>query len=537
MARGPNRRKRSEERMNNVAPGRATGGQQADVRIDKAQKAWAAGRFDEAIWLYERAVERQPTNAVLLVDLARAYALRFRYAEAEGLVERACRLLPHDAELQRMLGRTYVHLQQYDRAIHCFSRSLELEPTSPQCARTLYEMAQMHERLHRLDEARVCADASLALSPGQPVLQYLLAVIDRRSGDLASAKAQLHSIVESNQANRETLADACYQLATIYDKQERFDEAFQAASQAKQFLTRIASSYRDDAADIAETTRRTFRAITAEQLDRWKDSLGVLKPLGGGLALLTSHPRSGTTLLEQILDSHPGLISADELQAMAEVVYLPLCRRWPTGTPVPEILDSVVPDELEKLRQDYWTALQGALREPIGERMLLDKNPALTGLLPLVARVFPEMKIIFALRDPRDVVISCFMQQLSLNPVSVHYMSIEETAKQYAATMRSWLKIRDIIRNPWIEVRYEETVADLAGQARTVLDFLGLPWHEGVLEYRQRAQQKHVHSPTYEAVAKPVYTTSIGRWRHYAAQLEPYLDVLKPYIDAFGYSS
>jgi hypothetical protein len=328
----------------------------------------------------------------------------------------------------------------------------------------------------------------------------------------------------------------CYQLAAIYDKQQRFDEAFPAASLAKQFLTRIASPYRDAAADIAETSRRTFRAVTAEHFNRWNDSQGAFNPLGGGLALLTSHPRSGTTLLEQILDSHPGLISADEIQAMADVVYLPLCRRWPTCTPVPDILDAVGPDDVEKFRHDYWTALQGSLREPIGERMLLDKNPALTGLLPLVARVFPEMKIIFALRDPRDVVVSCFMQQLSLNPVSVNYLSIEETATHYAATMRSWLKVRDMIRNPWVEVRYEETVVDLAGQARRVLDFLGLPWDESVLEYRSRVQQKHVHSPTYEAVTKPVYTTSIGRWRHYAAQLGPCIDVLKPYIEAFGYS-
>jgi hypothetical protein len=141
------------------------------------------------------------------------------------------------------------------------------------------------------------------------------------------------------------------------------------------------------------------------------------------------------------------------------------------------------------------------------------------------------------LRDPRDVVVSCFMQQLSLNPVSVNYLSIEETVKHYAATMRSWLKVRETIGNPWIEVRYEETVADLAGQARKVLDFLGLPWDEGVLEYRSRTQQKHVHSPTYEAVTKPVYTTSIGRWRHYATQLQPSMEVLQPYVEAFGYSN
>src|SRR3990170_204908 len=90
-------------------------------------------------------------------------------------------------------------------------------------------------------------------------------------------------------------------------------------------------------------------------------------------------------------------------------------------------------------------------------------------------------------------------------------------------------------RHPWIEVRYEETVVDIERQARKVLEFLELPWDDAVLEYHRRAQHKHVHSPTYEAVTKPVYTSSIGRWRNYAKYLEPVLGTLEPYLQAFGY--
>jgi hypothetical protein len=180
--------------------------------------------------------------------------------------------------------------------------------------------------------------------------------------------------------------------------------------------------------------------------------------------------------------------------------------------------------------------MENALRQPINGRLLVDKNPEMTNLLPLVARAFPEMKIIFALRDPRDVVISCFTQQLPLNAVSVHYLSLQSTAEKYAATMHHWVKIRGMLKNPWIEVRYEDMVADLEGQARRLLEFLELPWDQSVLEYHRRAQQKHVHSPTYEAVTKPVYTSSVARWRNCAAQLEPHLPILQPYVEAFGYA-
>jgi tetratricopeptide (TPR) repeat protein len=516
---------------------RAAFGHAADPRIDQAQEAWAQRRYDDSIRLYERALQRAPTNAVLLVDLARAYALRFRFGEAETLVDRASRLHPDDARLQRMLGRSYVQLQQFDRAIHCFQRSLELEPESAERARTLYELAQMYERLHRLAEARDCAEASLRLAPEQPVLRYLLAVVDRRAGNAEAALQAFQEVAAADGATTELAADCSYQVAAIHDSQGRYERAFDAATRAKRLLNNIARPMKYDAADIAEASRRTLRTLTPEHFRRWSEAAGSLKPLPSRLALLTSHPRSGTTLLEQVLDGHSQLISADELRVMSELVYLPLCQNAPTSTPVPEILDVASLEALNERRRAYWAAMEGALRQPVGQRTMLDKNPALTGLLPVIARVFPEMKVIFALRDPRDVVVSCFLQQLPLNPMSVHYLSLEQTAEEYAATMRLWLKVRDLIGNQWIEVRYEETVSNLEGQARRVLEFLELPWDEAVLEYRERAESKHVHSPTYAAVTKPLYTSSIGRWKNYAKWLEPCMATLKPYVAAFGYEA
>jgi len=553
MARNPRKKKQRPKRIkgdqrsgartkgkaagkNRGTAGKALPRHKPDVRIDKAQRAWAARRYDEAIWFYERALQRDPNNAVLLVDLARAYALRFRYADAERLIDRACALYPDDSHLQRMLGDSYLQLHHYDRAIACFRRSLELEPDLPERPKMLYELAQMYERLHDLEVARQCAEQSLALAPDQEVLHYLLALIDRRSGHPEVAQARLHELIQRAAAPPLVLADTWYQLASMHDKAGRYDEAYQALVEAKQIRDRSSTQDREQAKLIARNTRSTLRTITPEHFQRWSEEGRQLKPLGGGLALLTSHPRSGTTLLEQMLDSHPQLISADELQVMTEVVYIPLRPKSNPHATALDVFDHLSRDDLQISRQSYWKAMEGALREPIGERILLDKNPALTGLLPLVARVFPDMKILFALRDPRDVVISCFAQQLPLNPVSVHFLTLEDTVREYARTMRTWLTLRDMIGNPWIEVRYEDTVADIGQQAKRVLDFLELPWDDAVLDYHRRAQKKHVHSPTYEDVTRPVYTSSIGRWRNYATYLEPHLETLQPFVQTFGYA-
>jgi hypothetical protein len=360
-------------------------------------------------------------------------------------------------------------------------------------------------------------------------------MIDRRLGDVAAAEAASQSIIDANRAAPIVISDCWYELAAVRDKQQRYDDAHDSLGSAKSILTRAAAPQREDAATIAAVGGRTVAALTADHTERWAEQQAQLATLPGRLALLTSHPRSGTTLLEQVLDSHHAVTSADELQVMSEMVYEPLGQFAQSGESVVATLDRLSPIELDPLRRSYWSSMESALLRPLQGQLLLDKNPELTMLLPLVARAFPEMRIIFALRDPRDVVLSCYMQRLPLNAVSVHYLTLEATAEKYARTMRAWLKLREIIKNPWLEVRYEETVADLPGQARRVLEFLDVPWDDAVLDYRRRAEQKHVHSPTYEAVTKPVYASSIGRWRNYERQLEPCQKILQPYVEAFGY--
>src|SRR4051812_42590252 len=168
-----------------------------DVRLDKAQKAWDARQYEEAIWFYERALARDPNNAVLLADVARAYALRFRYADAEELVERAQSLHPDDAHLQQMLARSYVQIQQFDRAIACYRRALELAPASPERPQTLLELAKMLERLHDVEGARRCAEEALSLAPGFEKARYTLAVVERRAGETDRAESRWRELTDT----------------------------------------------------------------------------------------------------------------------------------------------------------------------------------------------------------------------------------------------------------------------------------------------------------------------------------------------------
>jgi hypothetical protein len=127
------------------------------------------------------------------------------------------------------------------------------------------------------------------------------------------------------------------------------------------------------------------------------------------------------------------------------------------------------------------------------------------------------------------------MQYLPLNANSVCYLTLERAARRYANDMGIWRRFRETICSPWLEVRYEDCVMHLEREARRALKFLQLPWDPQVLGYRDRLKTKAVASPTYEAVSQPLYTSAIGRWRHYGKYLEPCMEILQPCIDAFGY--
>ncbi|MEX2187898.1 MAG: sulfotransferase [Pirellulales bacterium] len=501
--------------------------------LQAARRAWAAQHFDEALAHFDEAVRRHPANVRALVDAARAHGFRYDYARCEELTERLLRLAPNRADLHLRAGETYRMISLADEATACFERACQLAAT-PQ---SLVELATLYERQHRLGEAAELADRALALAPQEDPqhgpIRLLSARIARRRGDDTVAESMLRDLIAVWPQGTDLAAEAWADLAAIHDQRGQYDDAWSANLESKAILLRRDRAEREASDVVLGRFRRMVDSVDAAYFERWAADPPATPPRR--LALLTGFPRSGTTLLEQVLDGHPDLVSSEERDVFSREVFPALGQGVPLDTPVEVMLDRAAAERLQTQRETYFRMMQTMLRQPIGDRVHLDKNPAMNLLIPAMLRVLPELKIIVALRDPRDVLVSCFLRYLPLNPVSVCFLTIERAAERYALDMAAWLKLRDMIRAPWIEVRYEQTVGDLAGTARRALDLLDLPWDDAVLGYQQRAAKKQVLSPTYEAVTKPIYTSAIGRWRNYERYLAPVLPILKPFIAAFGY--
>ena len=498
--------------------------------LQKARALWQLNRFDEALEVFDKAVRRCPHNLVALIDASRAFGARFEIAKAETLLNQLIKLGARNPQILHLAGQSFRMIFRPEKAIECFQRALALSPDIPDA---LLELAVLYERRHRLDESLACVEDCLRRAPDYLEAQLIKARLLRRAKDETGSESILRQLASNPNAHALVRAQAWAEIAQLLDRHGQYADAMEAMLKSKQLLLPEAAPVRRESDAIVRILRHLAESVTREDFLRWS---GTTKPLERKkVALLTSFPRSGTTLLEQVLDSHPGLVSSDERELFPRDIFPAMWMSPTTRQPSIEALGAVPSERLDTLRSRYLVAMAAALNQSLGDRIHLDKNPPFTLLIPAIRRLFPEMQLLIALRDPRDVVLSCFMQFLPLNTNSVCYLSLERAADRYAVDMGVWRRLRDLLPGGWIEVRYEDAVADLEREARRALNFLGLPWHAGVLDYRERLKEKAVSSPTYEAVSKPLYTSSIRRWEHYESYFAPILPRLQPLAEAFGY--
>jgi len=503
--------------------------------VKAAEESWNRRDFQQAIEILERASRLNPANAAVLLELGRYYGLRYDYAAAERCFEKAIRMAPAKAKVLTLAGEKCFDFAKQDMAERYFRQALEQKDVPPEA---FAELAEIYEHQHRLEDAAGLVDRALQLNAACGLALLARARLDRQAGRIEQAEKTIRFLLNQpdpgapQSRERDTRIRGWYELGAILDRQKRFDEAMAAFVQAKSML-RLNGGQEIAKLNVVRAGLNNLRTnLSAKRLQRWFDFGAQLQP-ARRLALLGGHARSGTTLLEQLLDSHPDIISAEETEIFYDDAYMPLARALAAGS---EPTPSALAGALQQSRANYFRSIESFLGTSIGSRLLIDKNPTFTSLVAYWIRVFPEMKFLVALRDPRDVCLSAFTQPFPMHQTnSAFFWSLEGTVEEYVALMGMWTTAAPLMKNPYLEVRYEDMVEDLESVARRTLDFLGVAWDPGVLGFDEHARKKTVRSPTYADVAKPVFKTAVGRWRNYQKYFEPYLDKLAPFAKAFGY--
>lgn len=480
-----------------------------------------------------------------------------------ALLGRVLKLNPRSANTRLLIGRVHGVRYEYDQAFEWFDQAVERAPRQerlatlikagmmarnffdPSVAETLFDeavaesgapgaklaLAEHSIRIRKIEQAQALVDEVLSSTTKFPAASFLWCRLNEERFD--ECETILRGLMST--VSDELKAKVGYQLAKILDKAGDYDGAMEALVAAKQALMPMRELIVQNRRIIRTRHRDLAEEFSAGQHERWQRDAGELGT-AGRLALLGGHPRSGTTLLEQILDSHEDIVSAEESENFDIFAFSPLMRGHPPTAKVLEVMEAQKAGDLVVSRRNYFDAMDRCIGEPVGDRLLVDKNPSLTSLVPAFCRIFPETKFIAMIRDPRDVVLSCYMQSfVPVSGVNGTYLTLQDTAEEYHGVMSTWIQLAGHQEIDKIEIRYEEMVEDLESNARRALGFLGVEWSESVMEYDRHAREKVVRSPTANAVTEKVHKRAKARWKNYEKYLEPVLETLKPCMKALGY--
>jgi hypothetical protein len=355
------------------------------------------------------------------------------------------------------------------------------------------------------------------------------AQLAQRRGQHESAVALLQGCLERH-AELHTRYFELFSLARSLDALKRFDAAFETLAEAH----RSQVAHIKLAAPLAYARGTPTMTITEYGCDpadvaTWDAHAGpsaVDSPV-----FIVAFPRSGTTLLELTLDAHPALVSMDE----QPFVQGALDDLLATGIRYPEQLGRVSAQQLEAVRARYWERARSKVVIASGRR-LVDKNPLNLLRLPVIRRVFPNARIILAIRHPCDVLLSCFMQHFHAPDFALLCSDLRSLATGYRRSFDFWYTQVQLLRPAVREVRYETLVADFTAEVRALFEFIDVPWDDAVLAPGAHAQAKgYISTPSYSQVVQPEHQNSVDRWRSYEHHLRPVIDQVRPYLDRWDY--
>lgn len=475
-------------------------------------------RYSEACLSLEQAVLNAPNDPEPLLELARALTSISHPAAALKALANAARLNPKDPKIYGAMAIAFSDLSDPAKAEQACRLALQADPDF---APVYLNLGILMEKANRVDELNALVSQAAAKGIAGGEIDYLRALSLSRSGATEEA-LDIAKTVTSNAISTATVAHFAGQLA---DKLNRVDEAFaffetmnESAAKGPLGVGIDRSAYRRGVEVLSKQTTRNW-------FSSW--SPASAEPGRPAPAFLVGFPRSGTTLLDTVLMGHDGTHVLEEI-------------------PILETISGAVGDfarignlnqnEIRDLRSLYFSELD-KVSPPEPEKLVIDKNPLSMIRMPLIHRIFPDAKIILALRHPCDVVLSCFMQDFKVTESTAGFLDMMNACLTYDRLFNYWQQCRELLPLRVHEVRYEAIVSNLEAEVRPLLHFLDLPWDQRILDHQRTAVDRgYIRTPSYAQVTERLYARASGRWTRYRTHMTHVLPILAPWADRFGYS-
>lgn len=480
----------------------------------------ALGEYPEAAEAFERALVLKPDFLPARSNLASCRFELRDFAQAERLYRQTLESDPGNLAACHNLGQVFYLTQRIGEAIEYFKRSAEAAPHEAEFRANL---ATMQEADNQLDAAASSARTALALDPHSVTAAVALARVLRRRGQTMEALSAL-SAADLHTSMPRTAIAYWSERGHILDVLGRYPEAFDAYAKSKVLLaeTRL-QRYDPQATEKALARERSL--LTPERVTAW-----ALQPEPSTPAplFIVGFPRSGTTLLEQMLGCHPQIAPCGELETSIE-----------READAPDYFDQLSQlnendrqARLAALRTDYMAALHSHASHSQEAHYASNKLPLNLMRIGIIRLLFPDAPIIHVQRHPLDAVFSAYFTPFLFG--NEWSLRLADTAHLFAQSWRHAEAMRKLPGTRFLRVRYEDLATDPEPVLKQILAFLNLPWDPRCLDFHQSA--RIVRTASYAQVACALYQSSIRRYRHYLGCIDTEtLALLQPVIAETGY--
>lgn len=513
---------------------------EAFYQLGLAQRA--LGQYDEAVASQQNALRIRPDYIDAMLDLAGLQQSGGDYTGALESFSRAIRMSPGNADAHHGKATTLAMLGRQPEAVACYESAIRLNPNHTDA---YVGLGAALLPLRQIEKARECCDMALRLHPGHVEAVTLAANIDAHAGDVERAYQRLQPLLEAGVENTNTLLT----YAIISKSLDRQDEAVgmlerslgnehgQSASNRRNLHFNLGMLY--DSQDQYDTAFEHFRKgnalkPTAFDTQRCKSDIDAhialhteafMKSLPRASVrsdrpvFIVGMPRSGTSLLEQILASHPGVYGAGELPDIIQLAAT-LHTAIGSGDRYPYCLPQMNQQQLDQFARLYLDRLQSMAPDAV---RVTDKMPGNFMHLGMIEMLFPDARVIHCQRDPVDTCLSCYFQDFSRShPYSYDLANLATFYKGYESVMDNW---RRVLKLPILEIRYEDLVADQESVSRRMVEFCGLDWDDNCLNFHKTI--RFISTASYDQVRRPIYNKSVGRWKNYQKHIGILRDALR----------
>jgi tetratricopeptide (TPR) repeat protein len=422
------------------------------------------------------------------------------------------------------LGVALANLDKYTEAVSSYQNAIA---TKSDYLEAYIKLCNHFERVNDISMAQKYIHQAMEIAPDDPNTLYSHSVLLRRQGKIDDAIRILEKSSELKNVDRILSVKINFELGKLYDRNSDTEKAFHYFSTGNRLQSQENKSLSSNKQQFLSDIKKSRQILTSEWVQSWS-TIGEHTD-SKSPTFLVGFPRSGTTLIDQVLDSHLKIQVMEEKQALHEVI-----KSMPANHS--SLLATLEPDDIKKLRDIYFQVVDHFItRDP--NALFIDKLPLNIIHVPLILRLFPKSKFILAMRHPCDVVLSNYMQIYKLNNAMSNFLTLRDTVNAYEQVMGLWQQYTNLLPVEFHTVKYESLVSDFNGEVKLLLDFLHVEWDDRVLSYHQHAKQRGtISTPSYQSVTEPIYQRAKYRWVRYERQLKPFMKQLELFIEEFGYS-